>query len=206
MKNGPILVIAEKLVKVGYYTNLVELIKHIAAKVHEWIGESHAPYLAKSVAIDLYIFLKWLAVAVLWFKGSDSLIAAIITVYLLWGNVFTYFYYHVWDARHSNDISWQRRRFTSLFQSIGFHVFGFAYLYRYFALSHFKWEFAVDGTMFGKDILSLMFSCLNLFGSGSTVAAPTTLMGLFLLTSQIVMTFIFLTLILSNTQINKESK
>ena len=206
MKNGPIYVAAEKLVKTGYYTNLVELIKHVFALLCTKLDKKMDVIWAKSLAIDIYIFLKWLVVSILWFKSSDSLVGLLIACYLLWSNVFTYFYYHVWDNRQSNSISWQRRRFVSLFQSIAFNVFGFAYLFRFFGFNDFKWELSVESTLFGKDVLSILYSSLNLFGSGSTIASPLNLNGVILLTIQIIITFIFLTLILTNTQINKEEK
>ena len=94
--------------------------------------------------------------------------------------------------------------FVSLIQSITFNVYGFSYLYRFFFQEDFTWKFAESLTFYRESILSFAFSALSLFGSGSTVAEPTTLTGLIVMSVQTVSTFIFLTLILSNTQINKE--
>ncbi|MFP5520764.1 MAG: hypothetical protein ACLGGX_12740, partial [Bdellovibrionia bacterium] len=131
--------------------------------------------------------------------------AALTVAYLLWSNLFTYFFYHVWQSRAQANTDWQRRRFVSLAQSICFNILGFAYIYRFFLKDEFVWKFA-DSALFYKDaILSLIFSSMNLFGGGSTVAEPQTILGLAAVASQAMSTFIFLTLILANTQINKET-
>ncbi|MBL7665825.1 MAG: hypothetical protein JNM93_11880 [Bacteriovoracaceae bacterium] len=206
MKNGFIFFIAERFVKIAYYFNLVELIKFLTARIEAKFGNTKgrdAMIWAKGLGIDIYIVLKWLAVMIFWLESSENTLAFILTAYLLWSNVFTYFFYHVWENRHLNDVNWQRRRFISLFQSISFNVFGFAYLYRFFAKPDLKWLENLPENMEGP--LSLMFSCLNLFGAGSILVTPQTFQGVILLTIQTIITFIFITLILSNTQINKDS-
>ncbi len=206
MKNGPILEIAKRSVSAAYYFNIVELFKYTAGKIQEFIGNSDKAKIiyAKSLAIDFYILVKWLAVFILWASGSDGAFGLILTGYLLWSNVFTYFYYHVWENRQSNDLNWQRRRFVSLIQSIAFHVFGFAYIYRFTGFTLFNWKIAGTGAS-GQSFQSLAFSILNLFGSGSSVAEPHSAGGVLILICQTTITFIFLTLILANTPINKET-
>lgn len=205
MNQGPIFAFFQLFVSVSKKLNLVEYVKEITFRLLRFLGLERSERFSKSIGIDVYIALKWITVACLWAIGSGSVLATFLCAYLLWSNLFTYFYYHVWDTRFHSNADWQRRRFVSLIQSIAYNIFGFAFLYRFQFQTEFSWKFADSIVPLRESFLPLAMSSLSLFGSTSSVAEPISLAGLTVLSIQSLSTLIFLTIILGNTQIQKES-
>jgi hypothetical protein len=121
--------------------------------------------------------------------------------YLMFFNIFTYFYYHIWQEKFDKSLQASQRRFISLIQAISFNVLSFAYLYSDIYSSAFKWGE-------GKIVISispLLYSIANTISVSTTIATPETAVGTMLPIIQTFTSFIFLTLILSHTNVSGET-
>lgn len=94
----------------------------------------------KGKAIDYFIIMKY-GLLFLIFKGfipSNRLILFIIW-YMLLMNIFTYFYYHVWENRKSNKEN-SKKRFINFILSIIYSSFSFMVLYKNYYANDFELE------------------------------------------------------------------
>ena len=191
--NGFIYPAISKLITLLKYFNMVEGFKLLARKL---AGENQMLAINYSrIAVDLFILLKWLFVLVLWiFKISNPFLVFLVW-YLLSSNLFTYFYYHIW----SNDILLDKhfemhrlkRRFTTLMLAISYTVFGFAYLYAVPFSDEFIWK-SGEPTF----LSSLWFSISNSLTGSYEQVLPNTALGSSIAMIQLVMMFVFLTIII----------
>lgn len=118
--------------------------------------------------------------------------------YLLISNLYTYFYYHVWHNDTANDLfntpERVRRRFVNLITSIGFSNICFAYLYRFAYLADFEWSDKIPLTT-----KSIWFSFANSLTANYEYVKPITKSGAELTLTQLIISFVFLTMILGNS-------
>ncbi len=86
--------------------------------------------------IDWFIVFKWVLVGGLFWFAQDGWLASAVVSYLLFFNVFSYFYYHGWGSEHepfklprNAALQRDRRRLVSFLLAFSFSFLGFAYLY-----------------------------------------------------------------------------
>lgn len=189
MENGFIYILANRIIQLFYYTNLVEGFKYLVGLIGKGKERKY-----NNFAIDLFIILKWILVGTIWLGEKSSLFLTILALYLIWTNLFTYFYYHVWDAPKKIKPDRIKRRFINLFLAFAFSNFSYAYLYQTYFKSHFN---IADG--FDEKLSFLNYSNFNSLFSDYSIITPIDNTGYILTFSQLAITFIFASIILSKT-------
>ncbi len=191
MEKGLLFIVFGKLIDFLKKLNAVEWCKHLALKFSNTTDEKFH----RRAAVDIFIIFKF-AVASLAFIFPNTFLVCIV-VYLCFFNAFTYFYYHVWCPPEDKTLDALRRRFLNLFLSLGFNMLSFATLYKFIGV-----PLVVEGSS-GYFILSLM----NTFMMGTDYLAQGALETHFyrsIFISQALLSFTFLTLVLSNTEIKQD--
>lgn len=191
MRNGIIYEITKPLVCLGYYTNAVEGLKYLFGLFSK--NDSDKIRL-KNIAIDVFVIIKWALVIFLWIKRIDSIIFISVVSYLIWTNLFTYFYYHVWDIKGKMNRHRKRRRFVNLLLAILFSNFAFGYIYDLGFSGHFKVTEGFEG-----EISYLLYSSYNSVIGDYQFIEPIDNIASILTIIQITITFVFATIILSNS-------
>ncbi|WBX76235.1 hypothetical protein PG911_16655 [Tenacibaculum ovolyticum] len=201
MKKGILYSIFDWIIENVSYLNLVELFKFIGVNIFP-----NNRITALRISVDLFIVLKWLFIALVWQFNIKNGLVNIIVWYLIFTNLYTYFYYHTWTKNLNKtefDFDRIKRRFLNLGLSIAFNVFSFAYLFAQPFFSNFKWlnEYSTL-----KD--SVLFSTANSLTTSYTYVTATTETGHTLIIIETITSFIFLTIILSNSipQMNTEKE
>jgi hypothetical protein len=117
--------------------------------------------------------------------------------YLIATNIYSYFYYHIWtdDAQNTKeyDFDRMRRRFVNLILAIMFSAFSFAFLYRFPYYSEFVW----NSEMIAGN--AIWFSISNSLAANYEVVKSQTEFGNTLTMIQLILTFIFITIIISRS-------
>ena len=174
------------LIKICYYTSVVEWLKYLFGKMFP-----RNKIKAIHIAIDLYIVLKFAFVVIVWEQPQNFNIAV---WYLLFNNVFTYLYYHVWTPPFTISRESKQRRFVNFFLAFIYSSLCFAFLY-----DNMNTDF--NTTLRG----ALMYSLSNSLGSGYDMQILT-VKGQLITKVQIFISFIFLGVILANTIIPISAK
>ena len=194
MKNGLLYPIINFLITNLKYFNLVEIFKILLVKIFSKFDKLSI----NRIAIDTFIILKWIFLILLLKFQINNCIITIIVWYLLYSNLYTYFYYHIWfndtaNDQHNTPIR-IRRRFINLLTSIGFSNICFAYLYRFPYLQDFDWSEKIPLTT-----KALWFSFANSLTASYEFVKPINKDGVDLTITQLIISFIFLTMILGNS-------
>ena len=88
------------IVRFFYYTNIVELFKFIAKLIARCIYQDQITdeilITYANIGIDIYQIFKWSILIIFWMLNYNTEISKIIIFYLIYSNLFVYFYYHVW--------------------------------------------------------------------------------------------------------------
>lgn len=180
-------------VQLLFLFNLVEWFKKIACLCVRIIGLNANERIVKSITIDIFIVSKFVFV-ILMFLVSKRMILTYFIIYLMLMNIFTYFYYHVWEHKLNTNIHHLRRCFVSLCIAIGFNVLCYTYLFHKGFVDYILWSnntkvtlseivlFSISNTF----MLSTQFSVINKFGH-------------YLQISQQLVSFVFLVIILSQS-------
>jgi|TARA_B110000908_G_C10130141_1_gene391796 hypothetical protein len=192
MKKGIIYSLIDSLIENLSYLNLVELFKFIAVKIAPKNRIS-----ALRLAVDIFILLKWIFIILIWCSNVKNEYTNLIVWYLIFTNVYTYFYYHTWSisiTKSEFDFDRIKRRFLNLGLSIGFNILSFAYLFALPFSNNFKWE---NGVSTFQD--SILFSLANSFTTSYDSVITITQIGQGLILLETAISFIFLTIILSNS-------
>ncbi len=198
MQNGIIYTILKFIFDNLKYLSLVELIKFLSVKI--FADKSNILSIVKTsrIAVDTFIILKWTFVIILLKYSINNSFLTFIVWYLIISNIYTYFYYHVWKAESLNPDNYTidrvRRRFITLLLSIGFSNLCFAYLFRLPYVTDFKWS-----NDLALNIKSLWFSYANSITADYEYVKPITEVGINLTITQIIISFIFLTIILGKS-------
>lgn len=194
---GFIIRLVEAVIFVLRHINLVELFKAIAARVSQ-DQSSDAQKRAANVAIDIFILLKWAFVAILWISEETSTWAVAATLYLIVMNLFTYFYYHVWcvESLAIEIMTPERtkRRFVNAMLAMAYSDFCFAYLYATPFASDFSWPRNV-----GQNFAAIQFSLANSLTAAIWGTEPITTAGMTVSSIQLLMTFAFATVVLTQS-------
>lgn len=199
MKDGLIYILAKFVVDNLNRFNLVELFK----KLGEWANrdknndEKKRTY--QRVAVDIFIILKWVFLLIIWRLHWVGLGWTIVIWYLLITNMHAYFYHHAWSDSALEgkylDKHRVRRRFLNLFLALGFSDLCFAYLYRLPYVSHFSWGDL--SSAIPTSLHATWFSISNSFAANYDVVKPITDPGNTVAMVQLLMTFVFITVIIS---------
>lgn len=198
MKNGFLYEFINIFLNSLKYLNLVELFKIVSIKITPCNSSIETKVKNSRVSVDLFIVIKWLFILYLWvFEITDSFF--VITVwYLLTANLYTYFYYHTWSSKILRDKHFNtdriKHRFVNLLQAIFYSIFGFAYLYHQPYSSEFIWNGGDPSVMH-----SIMFSLSNSLTASYDQVKPSTEIAYFITIIQLLMIFIFLTIIISGS-------
>lgn len=192
MKDGLIYSIFDLIVEKLKYLNLVEFFKWISKKIL-----SHDLILASRIGIDTFIILKWIIVILFWSLKINSSFVNFVIWYLIATNLYTYFYYHSW-TKDLNSASFDfvriKRRFLNLILAISYNILCFAYLIAVPFAKNFKWTNELTTT---KD--ALLFSTANSLTVDYNSVQVITSTGGTLTLIETVLSFIFFTIILSNS-------
>jgi len=192
MKKGLIYSIIDWIIEKIKYLNIVELFKFISIKIN-----SKEPIASSRFGVDLFIIFKWSLISLFWFCNMKNEFVNVIVWYLIFTNVFTYFYYHTWTddlAKPQFDHNRIKRRFLNLILSIGFNVFSFAYLFAQPFSKNFQWK---NGLSTFQD--SVFFSLANSFTTNYNSVKSITEIGHKITLMETVISFVFLTIIISNS-------
>lgn len=194
MKNGLLYPIINFTINILRYFNLVEIYKNILVNIFKKFDK----LTINRIAIDSFIVVKWIfIISILYFEKTNCF-NNILVWYLIYSNLYTYFYYHIWNNDtandHHNNPERIRRRFINLITSIGFSNICFAYLYRFPYLRDFEWSDKIPLTT-----KSMWFSFANSLTANYEFVKPITKDGVDLTITQLVISFIFLTMILGNS-------
>lgn len=127
------------LIKILYYTNLVELFKFIAkccAYFNAKPGEEVSIKTIRSYsifAIDIYQLFKWGILLYFWIGEYNNSFSKVVIYYLIYSNLFVYFYYHTWGSKYTqrNDKDALRKNFINYLMAIAFYLCSYAYLYQF---------------------------------------------------------------------------
>ena len=148
------------------------------------------------VAIDIFIIFKWAIVIALWRSNFDGLFSATIVGYLLFMNNHSYFCHHLWfhEGAAPSDPQRERRRFLNLGLAAAYSVLCFAYFYAVVVPEQFVWPEGISKT--GSAIL---FSIGNSLTGFSGDLRPVGSTANFLVSLQLISTFVFIAILLSNS-------
>jgi hypothetical protein len=157
--------------------------------------EDERPYVL--LAIDVYIVLKWATILGFWLSQAQNLVATTVSWYLLATNLFTYFYYHVWDEAAQMEalasIERIRRRFLNSLQAFFFSITLYAYFYDVLYASDFTWSG-------GHNLVtSWYFSIGNALTVTYGDVTPCSSTGKLIAVAQLAITFFFVTTIIAKT-------
>ena len=192
MKKGIIYSFFGWLIECLRYLNLVELFKFIGVKF-----SPNNRITALRFSVDLFIILKWIFISIIWCLNVKNTYINLIVWYLIFTNVYTYFYYHTWTkniAKPEFDLDRIKRRFLNLILSIAFNVVSFAYLFAQPFSNNFQWK---SGFSTLQD--SIFFSLANSFTTNYNSVQAITEIGHKLTLIETIISFVFLTIILSNS-------
>lgn len=204
--NGFLYPLINGVVNLLRYVCLVELFKAVGKRIA--CGNNFQSVNYSRIAVDIFIVTKWLFVATLWFFGVASTWATVAVWYLLFTNLYTYFYYHTWSSEIFSDPYVYpdriKRRFTNLVLAISYTVFGFAYLYSLPYAKEYSWN---NGTP--TFLQALWYSISISLTASYDQVHPVTNTGNSVPMIQLLMMFIFLTIIIGGAipqtnQVNKE--
>lgn len=194
MKDGILYPIINFFITNLKYFNLVEIYKKILVNLFS----NYNSLSVNRLAIDSFIIIKWILIILLIHYKVSNCIITFFVWYLLYSNLYTYFYYHIWFNDTANDQyntpERIRRRFINLLTSIGFSNLCFAYLYRFPYLSEFEWSEKIPLTT-----KAIWFSFANSLTASYEFVKPITKDGVDLTITQLIISFIFLTMILGNS-------
>ena len=189
MTNGYIHRIANLIVTICYYTNLVEGFKWLLSK---FTKDNKRGF--KNLAIDTFILLKWIFIGLIWYFNVQSFFLTIFVSYLIWTNLFTYLYYHVWTTSKIEEAERNHRRFVNLILAFAYSNVSFAYLYSI----PFNSSFSINSGFEGR-FSFLLYSSYNSLFSDYNFIRVTDLTGSVITVIQLTITFIFASIILSKS-------
>lgn len=198
--NGFIFPFFNALINVLYYTNLVELFKFfgkICARLSSEQPISKERIIQFSnIAIDIFQLFKWGILIFFWMASYDTITAKLIIAYLIYSNLFVYFYYHVWGSKYNqrSDRETLNRKFLNYLLAIAFYLCCYAYLYQFHYSQIIKWpENEIDF------LNAIYLSVANAFTLTYPGFEPLTQQARTLFMTELINTFLFFTIIMANS-------
>ncbi|MHA1280317.1 MAG: hypothetical protein ACTSQ8_24350 [Candidatus Helarchaeota archaeon] len=196
--NGFIYPFVNSLLNLLKAINLVEGFKYAGKLLAAKTGSRETQIKYSRIAVDIFIIFKWLFVIFILLASINNIWTVVIVWYLLFTNLYTYFFYHVWSTEilldDKFDIDRIKRRFTTLIQAILFSLLGFAYLYYVPYSSEFTWSSEQPAFIY-----SLWFSISNSLTASYKQVKPITDVGNTIAMIQLSMMFVFFTIIMGCT-------
>ncbi len=195
--DGIIYSIVNRTIIAANYLCLVELFKFLSTYFSSKLSIDSIRR-RRNIAIDIFIIAKWSVVIIFWASNYVSTISIIIVWYLLLTNIQSYFYNHVWLNVSISDerkqIARERRRFIAVILAFCFSIVCYGYFYHRCYYGCFKWP--RDITQFTA---AITFSIGNALTAFSGELYPNSDFGYFLVNSQLVITFLFIAIILTQS-------
>ncbi len=190
---GFIFVLVTVLIKLVCYINLVEWFKKgfimlfSSRNTDETVKKTTI-----NIGIDAFIVLKLLFVttAILFLNGKWITFSV---VYLLIMNLFTYFYYHIWNPSQVNKDR-IRRRFITFCCALIFNILCFNYLFYKGFSAQIEWSGIVNSGF--REIF--LYSLANTFMLSAQISVANQF-GYYLQIAQQLASFVFLVIILSQS-------
>jgi O-antigen ligase len=195
MQNGFIYDLADQVVGSLNYLNIVKFFKFLAKRLTREDATKVELISNINVSIDIFIVLKWCLILFLWFTNTVGSFWTLLVFYLIWSNLHTYFYYHLWKKEKNRGLEKMRRRFVNLLLAVVYSNFSFAYLYSKVFQENFLWSFGNDN----QNLQALLYSFLQSVFVGSESIIPKTLVAETLVVTQVLVSFVFLVVILSTS-------
>ena len=195
--NGPIFLVINHMVEIVHAVSPVEWKKRGALKLLPRTDADEIRWVA-NVAIDFFILLKWIFLVTIWAIGVSHWFVVAVAIFLLVTNLHTYFWYHLWTIERGAAIPGSefrdRRRFVNLIFALGYSMALYAYLYHRVLESDFTWPQPI-----APWLSALVFSIGNSLTGFAGDLKPVSTVAHLVVSSQLVMTFIFVAMLLSNS-------
>ena len=177
--------------------NAVEWLKWAAIKITRASRQEDKRMISNWV-IDLFIAAKWAFVIGAWRFNLTGRPIIWISIYLLIANIFTYFWHHLWlpraPAYAADNPHRERRRFLNLLSAMAFSMATYAFFYSRVFTNSFDWPHDIVAP-----VAALTFSVGNALTGATGDLHPKTSAAYLLMTSQLVMTFVFVAMLLSTS-------
>lgn len=211
--NGIIYPVVEMTIKVLFHLNIIEWIKKLSDYFTLIYFKNKTVSLQrikirrnKNIVIDLFIIIKFYFLLIILFNSYDAGWVQSIVWYLIFSNIYTYFYYHLWceDAlfERYQTVHRVRRRFINLFISVLFMILCYMYFYSVMEPSHFSLEDEKSNVIMVSSINSIAQSfAIDYEGISSITPIGTTVE-----ITQVINMFVFITVLLAKSipKANKE--
>ena len=196
--NGFIYNYFDKFIQLLLYTNIVMFFKHITVKIAKSKGlntkQDFIHY--ANIGIDIYQIFKWGILVLFWSLGTTNNFSKYIIYYLIYSNLFIYFYYHVWGSKYNQrtDRATLNRKLLNYLLAISFYLACYAYLYQFHFFEMIKWpDNLIDTTN------AIYLSVANAFTLTYGGFAPLTQEARVIFMTELMNTFLFFTIIVSNS-------
>lgn len=197
--NGPLIVGIRHAINALQWFSVVEWAKWLAIRqmMSQNPGSSRDDQRRRAnYAIDAFIVFKWATVLVALASRAESDRWVYLICYLVFFNLFSYFYYHAWGGGSpvfTEDKDRQQRRLFSFLQAFFFSIFAFAYLYLVPFCEGVSWPDQANGWD------ALLLSVSNAFTLTYEGFQPASRLGRAVLVLQVLNSFFFLTVLVANS-------
>jgi hypothetical protein len=154
-----------------------------------------------TIAIDIYQIFKWGLLVFFWLSENNSLTSKLIIYYLIYSNLFVYFYYHTWGSKYKqrNDREALKKNFLNYLMAIAFYLFSYAYLYKF----HYNGMILIDSKLLNISVLDSINAIYLSISTAFTLTfggfQPLTQEVRVVFLSELINTFLFFTIIVSNS-------
>ena len=159
--------------------------------------------LTRSYVIDLYEIVKWAIIIYFIVFNVRNTFGLLTTTYLLASNLFGHFYYHIWKDKPVSGPKanlQSRRRFISFTLSLFFIFVAYGHIFSIYECS-FAWPLGGFSRAY-----AILFSISNAFTLVYGSGGPLDSQGYYLAISEVVYTFFFVVVIITESLPNKLSR
>lgn len=195
MSNGFIFPAFNFIIHKFRYLCLVELLKYLFVLNSTTDKNENKKKLAR-YAIDFYQVFKWLLITFLLIFQPTNTFFKYLSYYMISTNLYSYFYYHVWGGifPQFGDYDYIKSRFLNTLLAVFYFILFYSYLY----MSHFHEQ--INWPNGNIDFLnSFYLSISNTFTLTYGGFKPLTQNVRILFITELLNTFVFFTIIVSNS-------
>lgn len=188
-----------------YYSNIVEYIKMFTRFTYNKLGckniSNEELRRVSLFAIDIFILFKWALLIYFWSNHINTDISKYIIYYLIYSNLFTYFYYHSWGSKYSQNSNPEamKKNFINYLLAIAYYLACYAYLYQI----HFINMIKIESDYFDVQVLdyinAIYLSISTAFTLTYSGIQPLTQEIRIIFLSELINSFLFFTIIISNS-------